>query len=40
MLAACTTDEERAELLAKWEAERLAEEAEAERLRLLALEQR
>ena len=40
MLAACETDEERAALLAKWEAERLAEEAEAERLRLLALEQR
>lgn len=40
MLAACETDEERAALLAKWEAERRAEEAEAERLRLLALEQR
>merc|ERR1719223_977106 len=40
MLDACQTDEERQALLDKWEAERLAEEAEAERLRLLALEQR
>ena len=30
MLAACTTEEERQALLAKWEAERLAEEAEIE----------
>ena len=40
MLAACTTEEERQALLAKWEAERLAEEAEIERLRKLAAEQR
>ena len=40
MLAACTTEEERQALLAKWEAERLAEEAEIERLQKLAAEQR
>ena len=40
MLAPCTTEEERQALLAKWEAERLAEEAEIERLRKLAAEQR
>ena len=40
MLAACTTEEERQALLAQWEAERLAEEAEIERLKKLAAEQR
>ena len=40
MLAACTTEEEREALLAKWETERLAEEVEIERLRKLAAEQR
>ena len=40
MLAACETEEERQALLAQWEAERLAEEAEIERLKKLAAEQR
>ena len=40
MLAACETEEERQALLDQWEAERLAEEAEIERLKQLAAEQR
>ena len=40
MLAACETEEERQALLDQWEAERLAEEAEIERLKHLAAEQR